>query len=192
MDTSTFDPSEAVVFDLNRGQVTLEGGGQVLLLGADVVAAACAQLDANVVRQLGIALGKQAGTRVRARLAALGAPSLEVMVEQLAGEVSLRGLGALTIERWGQALVVRIEGQPLGAQGQELIGGFIEGALLASVDREVTTMPLERNAQSLRLLLCSKAASARVKTWLLAGGSWGDALTALHQTPKNDVLGGRA
>jgi len=192
MDTSTFDPSEAVVFDLNRGQVTLEGAGQVLLLGADVVAAACAQLDANVVRQLGIALGKQAGTRVRARLATLGAPSLEVMVEQLAGEVSLRGFGALGIERWGQALVIRIEGQPLAAQGQELIGGFIEGALLASVDREVTAMPIERNAQSLRLLLCSKAASARVKTWLLAGGSWGDALTALHQAPKNDVVGGRA
>src|SRR5688572_33097693 len=89
MDTSTFDPSEAVVFDLNRGQVMLEGGGQVLLLGADVVAAACAQLDANVVRQLGIALGKLAGARMRARLATLGAPSLEVMVEQLAGEVSL-------------------------------------------------------------------------------------------------------
>jgi hypothetical protein len=53
-------------------------------------------------------------------------------------------------------------------------------------------MPIERNAQSLRLLLCSKAASARVKTWLLAGGSWGDALTALHQAPKNDVVGGRA
>jgi hypothetical protein len=192
MDISTFDPSEAVVFDLNRGQVTLDGGGPVLLLGADVVAAACAQLEANVVRQLGHALGKQAGARMRARLAALGAPSLEVMVEQLAGEISLRGFGALALERWGQALVVRIEGQPLGPQGQELLGGFLEGALLASVDREVTALALERNAQSLRLLLCSKAAAARMKTWLLAGGSWGDALTALHQAPKNDVVGGRA
>jgi len=192
MDTSTFDPSEAVVFDLNRGQVTREGGGPVLVLPADVVAAACSQLDASVVRQLGATLGKQAGGRVRARLAAVAAPSLEVMVEQFAGELSLAGLGALAIERWGQALVVRIDGYPLAAQGQELLGGFIEGGLLAAVDRDVTAMPLERNAQSLRLLLCSKAASARVKTWLLAGGSWGDALAALHQGPKNDVVGGRA
>ncbi|HWO14602.1 MAG TPA: hypothetical protein VNN80_34105 [Polyangiaceae bacterium] len=191
MDTSTFDPSEAVVFDLDRGQVTLEGGGPLLLLPAEVVAAACAQLDAALVRQLGIALGKQAGARVRARLASVAAPSLEVMVEQLAGELSLGGFGALAIERWGQALVTKIEGYPLAAHGQELLGGFLEGALLAAVEREVVAMPLERSAQSLRLLLCSRAASARVKTWLGAGGSWGDALAALHQAPRNDV-GGRA
>jgi hypothetical protein len=62
---------------------------------------------------------------------------------------------------------------------------------LAAVERQVTAMPLERTAESLRLLLCNKAASAKVKNWLLAGGSWGDALAALHQGPKNDVLGGR-
>lgn len=191
MDTSTFDPSEAVVFDLDRGQVTLEGGGPLLLLPAEVVAAACAQLDATLVRQLGIALGKQAGARVRARLASVAAPSLEVMVEQLAGELSLGGFGALAIERWGQALVTKIEGYPLAAHGQELLGGFLEGALLAAVEREVVALPLERSAQSLRLLLCSRAASARVKTWLGAGGNWGDALAALHQAPRNDV-GGRA
>jgi hypothetical protein len=190
MDTSTFDPSEAVVFHLDRGQVTLEGGGPQLLLPADVVAAACAQLDSALVRQLGVALGKQSGARVRARLAPSAAPSLEVMVEQLAGELSLAGFGALAIERWGQALVVRIEGYPLAAHGQEMLGGFLEGALLTAVEREVTAMPLERSGQSLRLLLCNKAASARVKTWLLAGGSWGDALAALHQAPRNDV-GGR-
>ena len=113
------------------------------------------------------------------------------MVEQLAGELSLGGFGALAIERWGQALVTKIEGYPLAAHGQELLGGFLEGALLAAVEREVVAMPLERSAQSLRLLLCSRAASARVKTWLGAGGSWGDALAALHQAPRNDV-GGRA
>lgn len=192
MDTSTFDPSEAVVFDLNRGQVTLEGGGPLLLLPTEAVAAVCAQLDAGVVRQLGGALGKRAGARVRARLANAGAPSIEVMVEQLAGELSLAGFGALALERWGQALVARIEGYPLAGHGQELLGGFLEGALLAAVDRELVATPLERNSQSLRLLLCNKAASARVKTWLTAGGSWGDALAALHQAPKNDVIGGRA
>jgi hypothetical protein len=191
MDTSTFDPTGAVAFDLDRGQVTLEGGGALLLMPADLMTTVCGQLQAGVVRQLGAALGKRAGTRVRTRLAQVVAPSVELMVDQLGGELALGGFGTLGIERWGQALVVRIEGYPLGAHAQELLGGYVEGALLAAVERQVTAMPLERTAESLRLLLCNKAASGKVKNWLLAGGSWGDALAALHQGPKNDVLGGR-
>ena len=187
METSSFDPTRAVVFDLNRGQVSLEGAGQQLLFPADLLAVVCGQLEAGVVRQLGVSLGRQAGARMRARIAQIGAVSLELMVEQLAGELALGGFGALVIERWGQALVARIEGYPLAGHGQELMGGYIEGALYVAVERELTALPLERTAHSLRLLLCNKAASSRVKGWLLAGGSWGDALAALHQAPRNDV-----
>jgi hypothetical protein len=191
MDTSTFDPTGAVVFDLDRGQVTLEGGGALLLMPAEVMATICGQLDAGVIRQLGVALGRQAGARVRARLAQVVAPSVELMVDQLGGELALAGFGTLGIERWGQALVVRLEGYPLGSHAQELLGGYIEGALAAAVARELTAMPLERTAESLRLLLCNKTASAKVKNWLLAGGTWADALAGLHQGVKSDVLGGR-
>jgi hypothetical protein len=190
MDTSTFDPTRAVVFDLARGHVGLDTGGALLLLPADVVATACSQLDATVVRQLGVALGKQAGARVRTRLAQAMAATLEQIVEQLGGELSLGGFGSLSAERWGQALVVRIENYPLAGHGQELLGGYVEGALQASVEREVTALPLERTAQSLRLLLCNKTAASKVKGWLLSGSSWGDALAALHGA-KSDVGGGR-
>jgi hypothetical protein len=190
MDKSTFDPTRAVVFDLARGQVALESGGALLLVPAEVMASACAQLDSTVVRQLGTALGKPAGARVRTRLAQAAAASLEQIVEQLGGELSLGGFGSLSVERWGQALVVRIEGYPLAGHGQELLGGYVEGALSASVEREVTALPLERTPQSLRLLLCNKAAGAKVKGWLLSGSSWGDALAAL-QGVRNDSAGGR-
>jgi hypothetical protein len=188
METSTFDPTRAVVFDLARGQVALEGGGSLLLVPTDVMATACSQLDATIVRQLGLALGKQAGARARPRLAPANA-TLEAIVEQLGGELSLGGFGALSIERWGQALVVRIEGYPLAGQGQELLAGFIEGALLVLTDREVTAFPLERTPQSLRLLLCNRQAATKVKGWLLSGSSWGDALASL-QSARQDV-GGR-
>jgi len=209
METSTFDPTRAVVFDLARGQVALDGGGNLLLLPTEVVAAACSQLDATVVRQIGSALGKQAGVRARGRLAQASgvgreggqaasleatalegltpeALTLESIVEQLGGELSLGGFGALTLERWGQALVARIEGYPLAAQGQELLAGFIESALLVLAEREVTAHPLERTAQSLRFLLCSRAAAAKVKGWQLEGSGWADALVAL-QSPRHDV-----
>src|SRR6187551_928606 len=146
METSTFDPTRAVVFDLARGQVALEGGGSLLLVPTDVMATACGQLDATIVRQLGSALGKQAGSRARPRLAPASA-TLEAIVEQLGGELSLGGFGALSIERWGQALVARIEGYPLAGQGQELLAGFVEGALLVLTEREVTAFPLEGTPQ---------------------------------------------
>jgi hypothetical protein len=190
MDTSSFDPTRAVVFDLNRGQVTLNGGAAVLVIPAEILAQVCAGLDVAAVRQFGSMLGKHAGGRVRARLSAGFVPTLEVMVDHLGGEMSLAGLGSLVMERWGQALVVRIESCPL-AQGQELMSAYIEAALLAAVGREVTALVLERGASSIRLLLCSKAASTKVKGWLAGGASWADALAALHQSAKNGALGGR-
>jgi hypothetical protein len=191
MDTSSFDPTRAVVFDLNRGQVALSGGGSVLLVPTQAITELCGELEPASVRQLGVSFGKQAGARVRARLGASAVPSLEVIVDQLGGELALAGLGSLAIERWGQALVVRIENCPLGPQGQELMSAYIESALYAVVAREVIALGLERKSQSFRLLLCGKAASVRVKGFLSSGGSWGDALVALHQTATHDVPGAR-
>ncbi len=170
--------------------MALEGGGPLLLLPAELVAAMCGRLESGVVRQLGGALGRYAGSRVRARIGKAAAPSLELMVEQLGGELSLAGLGTLGVERWGQALVVRVDGCPLSTQGQELMGGYVEGALKASVEREVVAVPLERSEGTLRLLLCSKAASIKVKGWLGAGSSWVDALATLNGL-NTEAVGGR-
>jgi hypothetical protein len=189
MDTSTFDPTRAVVYDLSRGQVTLQGKSPVLVLAAEALAQLCGRLDAPSLRQFGGVLGKQAGTRIRERLNAATA-TLEMMVDQLGGEVGLAGLGSLAIERWGQALVVRIEGCPLGVPGHELMSAYVEVALQVAVEREVTALVLERGPESFRLLLCSRGGATRVKSWLSAGGSWGDALAALHHNPRNDVVGG--
>ncbi len=186
MDTSTFDPTRSVVFDLNRGQVKLDGGGAVLVVPTE----ALAQLDGAALRQFGSLLGRQSGSRIRARLSGVGV-SLEAMVDQLGGEMALGGLGSLTIERWGQALVVVVENCVLGAQAHELMSAYVEAALHAAVGREVTALFLQQTPQSFRLLLCGKAASARVKGWIAGGGSWGDALVALHHNPRNDVVGGR-
>jgi hypothetical protein len=190
MDKSSFDPTRAVIFDLPRGHVTLGGQSPALLLGADALAQLCNGLDAAAVRRFGAQLGKAAGARIRARLGAAGSATLESMVDQLGGEVSLAGFGALSIERWGQALVVRIEGCPLGSKAPELLGAYVEAALAVAVEREVNAVPLEKDPVSFRLLLCGQAGSARVQGWLSAGGSWGDALAALHHNPRNDVAGG--
>ena len=191
MNTSSFDPTRAVVFDLNRGQVTLDGGAAALVIPAEVLAQVCAGLDAASVRQFGSLLGKHAGGRVRARLSAALSPTLEVMVDHLGGEMSLAGLGSLVMERWGQALVMRIESCPL-AQAQELMSAYVEAALQVAVGRQVTALVLTHGPSTVRLLLCSRSASIKVKGWLADGRSWGDALAALHQSAKAAAFGGEA
>lgn len=188
METPTFDPTRAVVFDLNRGRVTLEGTGAVLL-SADALAQLCAELDATSVRQLGSLLGKQAGLRVKSRTSS-SALTLEAMTDQLGGEISLGGLGSLSIERWGQALVIRVESCPLGARSAELMSAYVEAALQAVVGREANAVVVERGPDAFRLLLCGKNAAGRVKGWLGRGKNFGEAITALHQNPRDGAHGG--
>lgn len=176
--TPPFDPTRAVVFDLERGRVALEGALAVLL-PAEVVARVCAELDVAAVRQLGALLGREAGARVRTRVDE-GA-TLESMVDHLGGEVSLVGLGTLSIERWGQALVVRVAGCPLGVRSSELMAGYVEAALEEAVARRPHAVVLEGGADAIRLLLCGKTAARHVTSWLASGRSFGDALAALHQ-----------
>jgi hypothetical protein len=188
MQMSSFDPTTAVSFDLDRGQVSLFDGAGALVLGVDALAQVCRSLDAGSLRGFGEVLGKQAGKRVRGRLGAATLPTLEDMVDQLGGELALAGLGRLSMERWGQALVVRVEGCPLGAAGPALTGGYVAAAIAAATGRTASAEPLEGGSESFRLLLCSQAAAARVRGWLATGRSWGDALAALHG---NDVEGAR-
>jgi hypothetical protein len=185
MDTSTFDPTRAVVFDLNRGQVSC-GGISAVMVTAEALTQVCGHLEVSALRQFGAALGRHAGGRIKARLGK-EVPSLEVMADQLGGELSLGGLGSLVFERWGQALVVQIERSPLGRSAHDFMSAYVEAAIAAAFGREVHAVVLERGAPAFRLLLCNKAAAARVKGWISSGGSWGDALVALHQTPRNDV-----
>jgi hypothetical protein len=191
MDTSSFDPTMAVVFDLAQGQVNLADGGAMLMVPADALAQVCGSLEAGAVRRFGEVMGKQAGERVSTRLGVGAIPTLEVMVNQLGGELSLAGLGALSIERWGDALVVQIEGCPLGSAAHSLMSAYVEGAVLGATGRAARAVPLERSSSSFRLLLCGDEAASRVQGWLAAGRTWGDALAALHRDPSSDAEAGK-
>jgi hypothetical protein len=177
---SNFDPAGSVVFDLNGGRVSLAQGGAQVMLPAAALAEVCARLDADSVRHFGGLLGAHAGARIQSRLGTQARPSMQSMVDQLGGELSLSGLGSLSIERWGQALVARVQGCPLGARAELLLSAYLERALLAALGRELQALPIETGPHGMRLFLCNNVASRRVQEWLSAGRSWGDALVMLH------------
>lgn len=174
-----FDPTSSVVFELAEGRVRRAQGQPVVLVAATVLAELCASLNAEQRLQLGQGLGATAAASLQAGGLNWTLPQL---VEQLGGEISLSGLGAFSMERWGAALVVRIESCPLQGQGPVVMGAYIESALKALVGRDVNAVTIETSEAGFRLLLCGAPAAIKVQQWLAAGQSFGDVLASLQST----------
>ena len=178
-----FDPSKAVTFDLTHGLVHLEGAPSRLLVPADALLALAKAAGGEPSAAFGAALGEAMGRRVASRLAAangVGAATIEGVVEHLAGELALAGLGSLGLERWGRAMVLVVDQSPLGADGDALLEAALGGAIEAAAGRSVRSLLLGRDAVRARFLIGGKAGVDKVRGWLAEGASWGEALVRLH------------
>src|SRR5438093_1423720 len=98
-----FDPSKAVTFDLSHGLVHLEGAPSRLLVPAEALGALAAAAGSAPTRAFGRALGEAIGRRAALGLEATS--GADAVLEHVGGEVGLAGLGSLSLERWGRALV---------------------------------------------------------------------------------------
>ncbi len=178
MSAPTFDSARAVRFDLSEGAVRAGSGSERMVLaetaalGSLLDAAPPAAAEAYA-RATGAAIGKRAA----ARIGATGSASVEAFLVQLAGEVALGGLGVLSLERWGRAMVVVMEGTPLPAA---LLAPFVAAALEAAAGREVWCALLLRDGGVARVLVSNEKAVARARDWLAAGVAWGDVLGRLQ------------
>ncbi|NLE84814.1 MAG: hypothetical protein GX607_00305 [Myxococcales bacterium] len=173
-----FDPTRAVVFDLAQGQLRDEEGIGRLNVPADALLRLLAGVGADARRDFGHGLGNEVGRRVQRRLGdAAKDAGAEVWVEHLGGELALLGLGNLSFERWGKALVIAVAGAPQGAE--ELVGSLLEGALLRALGREVVAVAM--GGEPLRYALLNQRAGAQARAWLDEGASWSEVLERLHR-----------
>jgi hypothetical protein len=183
MDFPRFDPSHVVKFDLERGQVEVQGASPRVLVPADALVELCRGAGPEALRDFGRKLGTEAGRRTADALGSgLQAASLETLLEHLGGNLALMGFGSLGLERWGKALVFTVEGSPLGASGDALLSAVIEGALQRAAGRDVAVVMLARDDQRTRLIVLSPRAAREVRGWLEQGTSWGQVLSRLHQS----------
>jgi len=178
MAAPTFDSARAVRFDLVHGSVQAGTHDERLLL---VPAAALSNLVAaappEAAEALARSLGTSIGTRASARIGDLAGASIDWFVTQLAGEAALGGVGVLSIERWGRALVVVIERSPLKPA---VLGPLVAAALEAVGGRRVWCTVLSHDDQATRVLVASQQAVERVRNWMASGSVWGEALAKLH------------
>src|SRR5512142_292650 len=143
MSEPRFDPAHALKLDFDQGQVTLRGQGPCLV----VPKGALLDLLSNAGDEATLNFGQQLGTEVGRRMvenlgSGIDTASIETFVEHLGGELALLGLGALAVERWGEALVLVVEGGPAGETGVALASAVIAGALQRALSRDVAVVEL--------------------------------------------------
>lgn len=113
MDEPRFDPGGFWEFHLHGGAVRTRAGRRVVVLPEDVagplVRLALDQGDQVLLAEVGAALGAEAAVTLGAEL---GERSPENVLGHARSVVALFGLGRLSLDRWGDALVAKLEDAP--------------------------------------------------------------------------------
>jgi hypothetical protein len=175
---SSFDPTHAVRFDLPRGSVRAGNeGDRVLLVPTSALDDIVLSAPPEAVEALGRALGSAIGRRAAGRMRDPQAAAVDDFVTQLAGEAAVAGVGVLSIERWGRALVVVVEDSPLVGT---LLGPLVSSAVEAASGRRVWCTLLSRDEHVARILVGGERAVGRVREWIASGLAWNEALAKLH------------
>ncbi|MBX3225695.1 MAG: hypothetical protein KIT84_31040 [Labilithrix sp.] len=175
-----FDPNGAVRFDMTNGATSDSRGTRFLL----VPAAALEALDRTTpgaLAHLGAEVGRACGARVAASLGGDGgvrASTLEVVVTHLAGELAIAGLGSVTVERWGRALVVVLTNPNVNSDG--FLAAALAGAVGFAAGRDVCMIPIGREGNVLRFLIGTSQTMIRCRSLVSSGKTWMEILSALQ------------
>lgn len=183
--------SGALRFDLARGRVTVGSGAPGVLLPADAIASVCRHLNADVLTDLGRGWGNELGRRVAERLSS-DMPKLTTaeMVDHLGGELALAGLGSLSVEFWGHALILAVSESPLRTgdaaskrqvdSGDRLLAAILEGALIRATGRALRVATLARVDDIVRYVACNEDTKEKIEALIAEGCHYGEALARLN------------
>jgi hypothetical protein len=159
------------------------------MVPADALLAICHAAGEDEAANMGHAIGETMGRRAAVRLGpdpdtrqqAVRKAGFEQVITELAGELALIGMGALSAERWGKAVVIVVDQSPLGADGDELLASVLQSAFRGVVGSQTgRVVPLSREEARARFLLVSGAVVEGVRERIARGESWGSVLAALH------------
>jgi hypothetical protein len=176
-----FDPTSAVRFDLARGSVLGPGEERQVLLSCaaldDLIVVAGPDAAASVARAMGTTIGKRVAQRLGGSRG-VRESALDRVIPELAGELSVVGIGVVTLERWGRAIVVAIENPAVSHL--PFLSAMVEGVLEAATDAPVRCAPLGRDEDIARILVAGDAAIARARDMLARGAQWFEVLARVQ------------
>jgi hypothetical protein len=177
--TPRFDPTRAIVYDLSRGQLHDDEGASRLNLPAHLLLRLCEHAGLEGTVEFARALGEDLGRRVASRLGAeASVAGIEAWTEHLGGQVALLGLGNLSVEQWGRALVLRVGGMPSGLD--RILESVLEGALQRGIGRQVSLIGFSRGDE-IEFLVLSPETSHKARTLAQSGAGLGQVVEELHK-----------
>lgn len=177
-----FDPKAQLRFDVAAG-AALDASNQRLLV------VPCSALDEllkasgrKASSQFGGAVGRACGVRVATRLggpAGVRKATPEILLSHLAGELGVLGLGQMSIERWGRAMLFVVAN--CSVADDAFLTNLLEGALVAASGREARCLSLARTAGTVRVLVAGEKGVERARALLASGSTWSEVVTKLQE-----------
>lgn len=168
-------------FDLAKGRVDTALGARVVVLCEDVlatlVAAAVRQGDLTSLRQLGHHLGKEAGQMIAG---AVVEADVEQVAQNAATVLALFGYGDLSVERWGQAAVLKLGHTPRLDGDQLAVAALLGGMLTSLSGHEVACVPVGATGDESRFLVTAPEVAEQVWSWSRQGESIGSIVDKLQ------------
>jgi hypothetical protein len=167
--TTGFDPGSYFAFDLARGSVVTKHGERVLVLSTatvgPLVSLAVKHGDLTGVRALGKRIGEDA---IRSLGSDVRDATPEAVVTHASGTLAVLGFGALTLERWGHALVLELAGAPPLDTEQLGLAALLGGLLTSLGGRDIACVPV---AEGGRFLVVHPQVAEEIWTWAKEGRS---------------------
>jgi hypothetical protein len=186
MSNPPFDASKAVTFDLPRGQIQKDGADPRLLVSASALIALCRAAGVDGASTFARATGQSIGAAIAARFertgSDVGSAAIDAVVEHLSGELAVIGFGRLSVERWGQALVLVVDHGPASDAGDELLRGLLGAAVAGAAGLDLECVRLAHEGERARFFIAGRRGAEKVRQWLGSGVSWGEALVRIHPT----------
>jgi hypothetical protein len=188
MASPPFDASKAVTFDLSRGEIRKDGDDRRVLISARAVTALCQAAGDDATSAFGQALGESIGAAIATRFERTGSDargaSIESIVEHLAGELAVVGLGTVSVERWGRALVLVVDHS--NGDQDKVLAPLLGATVSRAAKVQARCVRLTREGERARFLVTGESGASKVRDWLSAGVPWGEALVRLHPAAQQE------
>lgn len=180
----------APIFELDRGCVSFGADAQ-LLVPAESLIAICKAAGLTAAQTLGRSIGAAAGRRLAARLGQDQGAFFAEAVDALGAEIGWLGLGLLVGERWGRALVLRIDGGPLEMEpeAEPLLTGIVAGAIEAWTGRVAHAAVIDRVAGRIRILVGGVRAVELARELVSGGADHYEVIRRIHASDRKKPSG---
>ena len=171
------DLNGSLRLDLPKGSAELRGEPVVVLPAQaleTLLRAAPSASRIDMGRDVGMAMGQHVADRLGGA-GSVRSAAIEQVVNALATEIALAGLGELSLERWGRAMVIGLSGGPLAKQ-TELLAGLVGGAITAATGREASAVSIGGG----KYFVGGSRACERLRGLITSGTSFGEAIARMQ------------